>query len=174
MGNGNVIDFVSYLKRNQSKERLAEEIEASGWEITHEINSVDSDLCVYLIDTKESGIILFGLSVDELPAPSSNQSIDWQHFVMAWDVIADPEMPFDETHKQTTMGMSLKALSGLDEWVNCYRRICQKRGQKKSHLLVLINRENMSTPEDLIIAYSESKFLNTDSLHAIINSYISM
>lgn len=173
MSNKNVIDFISHLKKKQSKERLTEEILVSGWEITDDINSIDSELCIYLIDTKEPGIILFGVSLDDLPSPASKHGIDWKHFVMAWDVIADPEMPFDKTHKQMTMDMSLKALSGLDEWNNCHERISQTDNQKKAHLLVLINRENMSAPEDLIIAYSESNVLNADSVQAIINSYIS-
>lgn len=169
--NNNVIDFISHFKEKQKKARLTEELSASGWEITDELDSISSDVCVYLMDTKEPCVVLFGVSHAEL---SMNKDVtDWQHFVLAWDVIADPEMPFDEVHKQSTIGMFLKALSGIEDWETFRARLAGAKDNKKPHLLVLIDRENTQSPRELIVAYSEASVLNADSLHAIVNSYVS-
>ena len=167
----NVINFIPHFEQKKNRQRIEEELNASGWEITDEINCLDSDFCVYLMDTKEQCVILFGAKLESLPL-TGGASIDWHHFVLAWDVIADPEMTFDETHKRHTIDMSLSALSGITEWDHCCERICKVESNKTPHLLVLIDRKNIEMPAELIVAYSESKVLNTDSLHAIVNSYI--
>lgn len=168
----NVINFISHFEKKQHKQRLAEELNASGWEITDEIGNLESEVCVYLMDTKEACVILFGTDLASIPVTSDNDSINWQNFVLAWDVIADPEMPFDETHKQSTISMSLKALSGIEDWETFRGRLAGAKDTKKPHLLVLIDRDNSQSPRELIVAYSESNVLNADSLHAIMNSYV--
>ena len=166
----NVINFIPHFEQKKNRQRIEEELNASGWEITDEINCLDSDFCVYLMDTKEQCVILFGAKLESLPL-TGGASIDWHHFVLAWDVIADPEMPFDETHKRHTIEMSLSAVSSIDAWANCRDRLCTASDNKKPHLLILIDRENMRSPKELIVAYSESNVLNADSLHAIVDSY---
>lgn len=168
----NVIDFISHFDKKQHKQRLAEKLNASGWDITDEIDSLGSELCVYLMDTQESCVILFGTDLSSTPVTDDRDSITWQNFVLAWDVIADPEMPFDETHKQSTIDMSLKALSGIEDWETFRARLAGAKDNKKPHLLVLIDRENTQSPCELIVAYSEASVLNADSLHAIVNSYV--
>lgn len=118
-------------------------------------------------------VILFGTKFDQLPIAGEKASIDWQHFVLAWDVIADPEMPFDQTHKRSTMDLSLSALGGVENWESCRKRLCGAQDNKRPHLLILIDRENMNAPRELIVAYSESRVLNTESLRAIVDSYMS-
>lgn len=173
MSNNNVVDFFTHFEKKQNQQRLQEELNASGWEISDEINSTDSEVCVYLMDTKEPCVILFGTKFDQLPIAGEKASIDWQHFVLAWDVIADPEMPFDETHKRSTMDLSLSALGGVENWESCRKRLCGAQDNKRPHLLILIDRENMNAPRELIVAYSESRVLNTESLRAIVDSYMS-
>ena len=61
MSNDNVIDFVSHLKKKQSKERLTEEILASGWEITDDINAQNRDIqgtieMMSVVKTSRSGV----------------------------------------------------------------------------------------------------------------------
>lgn len=168
MSNTNVIDFISHFDKKQRRERVREQLSASGWDVSAATDVLNSDMCVYLMDTKESAVLMYGTSFSKLPNENEVPSVDWQHFVLAWDVIADPEMPFDETHKRATIELSLSVLSSIDNWGICRERLCSEQ-DKKPHLLVLIDRENMMAPKELIVAYSESQVLNADSLQAIVN-----
>lgn len=172
MGNGNVVDFFPHFKRKQNKQLLQEKVNAAGWEMDTEITGIDSDVCLYLMDTKESSLILFGTQFEHLPTVDA--AVSWKNLVLAWDVIADPEMPFDETHKRSTIELSLECLAGVENWASCRERLLnvQKEKEKRAHLLVLIDREDTQGPRELIVAYSKDPVLNKDSLHAIVESYL--
>ena len=77
----NVINFIPHFEQKKNRQRIEEELNASGWEITDEINCLDSDFCVYLMDTKEQCVILFGAKLESLPL-TGGASIDWHHFVV--------------------------------------------------------------------------------------------
>lgn len=166
-----VIDITGLLKKKADKENMKSVIQASGWDIDEKAVSYDSQVCIYLVDTTEPGILLFGLSKNELPSPSNTDHVHWGHFVLAWDVIADPEMPFDDLHKQTTMNISVKALSTLDEWPAIHEKLVNAKGDNKAHLIILIDRKDMESPKELIVAYSTAPVLNSDSLAAIVDNH---
>ena len=57
MPGNNVADFTKRLQVKLKKERLKEIVSASGWEINGDV--IDgSEVCVYLIDSTESAIVL--------------------------------------------------------------------------------------------------------------------
>ena len=167
-----VIDFTAHLQKKRQAEALKERIAASGWDIDGDVSSIDSEICFYLIDSKESGVVLFGCSKDSIPAPGSLEIVHWGHFVLAWDVIADPEMPFDETHKLNTMQLALRALPGLTEWQSFSERAFSTEEAKKPHILVIIDRANLESPLELIVAHSESPVMNSESIQSIVDSYV--
>ena len=167
-----VIDFTARLQKKRHAEALKERIAASGWDIDGDVSSDGSEICIYLIDSKESGVVLFGCSKDSIPTPGSVEIVHWGHFVLAWDVIADPEMQFDETHKLNTMQLALRALPGLTEWQSFSERAFTAEGAKKPHILVIIDRANLESPLELIVAHSESPVMNSESIQSIIDSYV--
>lgn len=175
MSEKRVLDFTARLARKRGLEKLTERISVSGWNIDCEAVNLESDLCVYLIDSKESCVILFGCKKDSIPDQelNKNEIVHWGHFVLAWDVIADPSMPFDAKHKSVTMNMALKAIPSLKEWPNLYQKLFNSDEGKTPHLLVVIDRENMESPLDLIVAHSNSQVMNKDSIFAIVKNYIS-
>jgi len=169
-----VLDFSTHLKRKQDKERLKEIINTSGWEMDYFdfVRSGNSEICIYLIDTREKGILLFGCDMAELDTLGSEKTIHWGHFVLAWDVIADPEMPFDEVHKNNTMEFAVRALSGLSEWKSFSHKAFNTAPGKKAHIMVLVDRNNMEQPQELIVAHSESPVLNVESVQSIVGNYL--
>jgi hypothetical protein len=169
---GRAIDFTTHLNRKRQTEALKVRIEASGWDIDCDISSVDSEVCFYLIDSKESGIALFGCSKETIPEKGSPEIVHWGHFVLAWDVIADPDMPFDNKHKQNTMELAIRALPSLPEWQEFADRAFSTDGTKKPHILVLIDRASLDSPLELIVAHSESPVLNPESIQSIVDNYI--
>lgn len=167
-----VIDFKAHLQKKRQAEALKERIDASGWDIDCDVSSIDSEICFYLIDSKESGVILFGCSKDNIPFPGASEIVHWGHFVLAWDVIADPEMPFDETHKLNTMQLALRALPGLAEWQSFSESAFSTEGANKPHILVIIDRASLESPLELIMAHSTSPVMNSESIQSIVDSYI--
>ena len=45
-------------------------------------------------------------------------------------------------------------------------------GAKKPHILVIIDRANLESPLELIVAHSESPVMNSESIQSIVDSYI--
>jgi len=164
--------FTTRLKNKQDRSKLAEVIEDSGWTIDSEIGSVESDVCVYLIDSKEPGIVLFGCKKDEFAKPGTKDIIHWGHFVLAWDVIADPSMAFDATHKKNAIGFVLRALPGLPQWHSIKDRTFKFRSEETSHMLIIIDRENMDCPLDVIVAHSKAPIMDQESIQSIIFNYL--
>lgn len=172
MADNVIIDFTAHLNKKRQNEALRERIAASGWEIEGDVSSVNSDVCFYLIDSKEAGVVLFGCNKNRIPQSGSLDIVHWGHFVLAWDVIADPEMPFDETHKQNTMQLALRALASLSEWQSFAEKALATEGNKKAHILVIIDRKNLDAPLELIVAHSESPVMNSESIQSIVDNYI--
>ena len=81
-------------------------------------------------------------------------------------------MPFDETHKLNTMQLALRALPGLTEWQSFSERAFSTEGAKKPHILVIIDRANLESPLELIVAHSESPVMNSESIQSIVDSYV--
>lgn len=171
MRKGIVVNFTSHLHNKFQTEILKERITDSGWTIDSDVSSVDSEVCVYLIDNKEDGIVLFGCKKNDFPEPDSNKVIHWGHFVLAWDVIADPSMSFDEIHKNNTMQFALRALPGLPEWSSFSEKAFSTKEMQKAHILVIIDRKNMDSPLELIVAHSELPVMNSESIESIVASY---
>ena len=170
MVNDNVADFMKRLKAKQKKERLKEIVSASGWELNGEFFD-ESDLCIYLIDSIERAIVLFGCKKELLVEKSIDDYSHWGHFVAAWDVIADPDMPFDEEHKTQTIKLALEALQGVALWRVIVNKVQAGMGNKRPHILVIIDRTNTLEPLDIILARSESLLMNTESIQSIIDNY---
>lgn len=174
MADKQVVDFTWHLSQKKKKLNLKEKIAASGWTIEGgNVTSVDSELCIYIIDTESDGVILFGCDKSDIPIPGSEKVIHWGHFVMAWDVIADASMSFDETHKHNTISFAVRALPGLEEWPSILERASKKSEDIKSHILVIVDRKNMDRPFELIVAHSESPVMNEESIRSIVDTYIS-
>lgn len=171
MGNS-IVDFEKHLTIKRQKETLKKIIESSGWTIDSPVNSINSDVCIYLIDSKESCVVLYGCHMGQLLPPGHKSIIHWGHFVLAWDVIADPRMMFDEVHKTNTIDFSLRALPGLALWKVTEQKIKNKPEDKIAHVLVFIDRENMNEPLEIIVAHSESAVMNEASLNAIVKQYV--
>ena len=167
-----VIDFEVHLRKKRQKVALKQTIASAGWEIDADVQAIDSDLCVYLMDSKEPAIVLFGCKEDLLLPSNHKDIIHWGHFVLAWDTIADPDMHFDETHKINTMKFALRALPGLDIWSEVLQKIVTRPAGKRAHILIVIDREDLEHPLDIIIAYSESAVMNTKSINTIVNKYV--
>ena len=175
MGGNTVIDISARLARKRDLEKLKERIAASGWDIDSEDVNLQAELCVYLIDSKESCVVLFCCNKDSFPDRDINPEdiVHWGHFVLAWDVIADPTMPFDRKHKEVTIGMVRKALLGVEGWPDTHRKLFGTADGNTPHLLVVIDRDNSEFPLDLIVARTNSPVLNSESVHKIVNNYIS-
>lgn len=167
-----VINFSDHLKKKQDRAALKERIAISGWDIDNEVKGLDSEVCIYLIDSKEDGVILFGLKKADFPASDSEEVIHWGHFVLAWDVIADPKMAFDDTHKKVTMDFAVKALPSLSEWSSFAERAFDTAPDHKAHILVIIDRKNLDNPLELIVAHSTAPIMNPESIQSIVDSYI--
>ena len=136
------------------------------------MTSVESEFCIYIIDTKSDGVILFGCDHSDIPSPYSDEIIHWGHFVMAWDVIADPKMSFDAKHKNTTISFAMRALPGLKEWPATLERSLNRSEDMKSHILVIVDRKNLEAPFELIVAHSASPVMNEESIRSIVDRYI--
>lgn len=171
MSESNIIDFKSSLANKQQKERLKADIAKKGWAIDH-VSSTHSDLCVYIMDSTECGIILFGCGVDKFNI-SSNEIIHWGHFVLSWDVIADPSMPYDSTQKITVIELLVKALPGLKNWSEVSEKISNNNNEGKAHILIIVDRKDFEQPLDIIVARSNAVVLNSKSITAILREYLS-
>jgi hypothetical protein len=167
-----IIDFEKHMNLKRQKEALKKIIESSGWTIDTPVDSIESDICIYLIDSKESCVVLYGCQLEQILSPGHKNNIHWGHFVLAWDVIADPRMNFDEVHKNNTIEFSLRALPGLGMWNNIEQKIKDKPDNSKAHVLVFIDRENMNAPLEVIVAYSEAAVMNGASINAIVKEYV--
>ena len=167
-----IIDFSAILKKKQDREMLKERISVSGWTITDEVLATNSDACVYLMDSQEEGVLLFGCKRSDFSEPNSNNIITWKDFVLAWDVIADPEMAFDETHKQNTMKFSLRALPSLEQWIPFTEKAFDMKPNLKVHIFVIIDRMNLEAPLILIAAHSDTPVMNRESINAIVDTYL--
>lgn len=170
MPGNNVADFTKRLKMKQKKERLKEIVSASGWEIDGDVLD-GSEVCVYLIDSVEAATVLFGCKKLDLIEPDEDDAIHWGHFVSAWDVIADPAMPYDEKHKEITNKFVLRALPTVALWPPVLKKVLSEADKKRPHILIIIDRDNMETPLDIILARSESLLMNTESIQSIIDNY---
>lgn len=167
-----VIDFTARLNKKRQTEALKERIAASGWDIDSDISSVESEVCFYLIDSKDAGVVLFGCSKKNIPDNGSPEIVHWGHFVLAWDVIVDPEIPFDETHKQNTMELAIRSLPSLPQWKEFADRAFCTDEENKPHILVIIDRANLDSPMDLIVAHSKSPVMNSESIQSIVDNYV--
>lgn len=171
MTGDNIVDFMQRLKKKKKKERLKEIVSTSGWELNGEIFE-ESDVCIYLIDDKESAIVLFGCKKAGLIEPEIDDVISWSHFVAAWDVIADPGMSFDEKHKINTIKFVLHALPRVALWPPILKKVLLSGvDEKKAHILIIIDRDNMKEPLDIILARSNLVLMNTASIQSIIDHY---
>ena len=170
MPGNNVADFSKHLKKKQKKERLIEIVSASGWELDGDVLE-DSEACVYLIDSQTNAIVLFGCKKKGFVSPGSDNVIHWGHFVAAWDVIADPDMPYDAKHKENTVDFAMRALAGAELWPPLLKKLLSDTEMTRPHVLVIIDRSDLDVPLDVILARSESLLLNTESIQSILDSY---
>ncbi len=170
MPGNNVADFSKHLKKKQKKERLIEIVSASGWELDGDVLE-DSEACVYLIDSQTNAIVLFGCKKKDFVSPGSDNVIHWGHFVAAWDVIADPDMPYDAKHKENTVDFAMRALAGAELWPPLLKKLLSDTEMTRPHVLVIIDRSDLDVPLDVILARSESLLLNTESIQSILDSY---
>ena len=166
-----VVDFSYHLQQKRNKQALKERIDSAGWVVMDDVRSTESEACVYLIDSKEVGIVLFGCNRSDFSTPGSSDIIHWGQFVLAWDVIADPGMPCDDTHIKNTMRFVLRSLPGVDQWETFYEKAFDLKEDHRAHILVVIDRKNLDAPLDLIVAHSISPVMNPESLQAILDSY---
>lgn len=170
MQSDNVTDFMTRLKKKQKKMRLEEMLSASGWELNDE-RLDESEACVYLIDSIVHSIILFGCKKADFIDIDSDDYIHWGHFVAAWDVIADPDLPFDDKHKANTIEFVLRALPGVALWHPILNKVLSETEIKRAHILIIIDRDNTYEPLDIILARSDSLLMNTESIQSIIDNY---
>ena len=170
MPGNNVADFSKHLKKKQKKEQLIEIVSASGWELDGDVLE-DSEACVYLIDSQTNAIVLFGCKKKGFVSPGSDNVIHWGHFVAAWDVIADPDMPYDAKHKENTVDFAMRALAGAELWPPLLKKLLSDTEMTRPHVLVIIDRSDLDVPLDVILARSESLLLNTESIQSILDSY---
>ncbi|MBL4869291.1 MAG: hypothetical protein JKY67_23255 [Pseudomonadales bacterium] len=70
------------------------------------------------------------------------------------------------------MKFALRALPGLKEWPSIKERAFNTRPGQKSHILIIIDRENMDNPLELIVAHSESPIMNQESIRSIVDNYL--
>lgn len=166
-----IIDFTARLNQKRQHEALKERVAASGWDIDSDSETVNSDICFYIIDRVEPGVLLFGCSKENIPHPGSSEIVHWGHFVLAWDVVADPKMAYDMIHKKNTMLLALRALPSLPEWEDFQERAFTIETGKKAHILVVVDRKNLEAPLELIVAHSEAPVMNAESIQAIVDSY---
>ena len=170
MPGNNVADFSKHLKMKQKKERLIEIVSASGWELDGDVLE-DSEACVYLIDSQTNATVLFGCKKKDFIPPGSNDVMHWGHFVAAWDVIADPDMPYDAKHKENTINFAMRALPGTELWPQLLKKVVSDTEKARPHVLIIIDRGDLDAPLDIILARSESLLLSTESIQSILDSY---
>ena len=170
MPGNNVADFSKHLKKKQKKERLTEIVSASGWDIDGEVVE-ESDACVYLIDYQTNAIVLFGCAKKDFIGPGSDDVMHWGHFVAAWDVIADPDMPYDAKHKENTINFAMRVLPGTELWPQMLKKVLSDTETKRPHVLIIIDRSDLDAPLDIILARSDSILMNAESIQSIIDNY---
>ena len=168
---GNIVQLGEYQRNRKNIADLKKNISNAGWSINSDPAASLSEACVYLVDTSEPAILMFGCAVDKL-ALNSQTSVHWGHFVLAYDVIADPEMPFDETHKNITIEMAISSLPGLPVWGGVHKKIMSAGDGYKPHIVVVIDRANMEQPAQIIVAYSTEPLMNEKSITSIVRGYL--
>lgn len=166
-----IIDFTARLNQRRQNEALKERAVAVGWKIDRGISTQNSDVCFYIIDRVEPSVLLFGCRKESIPLSGSPEIVHWGHFVLAWDVIADARMSYDEQHKKNTMELVLRALPSLSEWREFQKRAFSIAAGKKAHILVVVDRNNLEAPLELIVAHSESQVMNAESIQSIVENY---
>ena len=171
MSHNTVIEFGPRLRKKREKAHMKKRIANAGWIIDGDVQNTDSDVVVYLMDCDEAATILYGCKKTDFPELGSKEIIEWRYFLGAWHVIADPDMGFDQKHKEVTMGFALRALPGLAEWPAIATQAFSTKPSDRAHIFVISDRDDIEGPMAIIVAHSTAPVMNTESVQAILDSY---
>ena len=150
---------------------MKKRIAGSGWTIEDDVQRLDSEVVVYLMDSEEAAVLLYGCKKTDFPEPGSGKIIEWKHFLGAWHSIADPVMGFDDRHKEVTMEFSQWALPSLAEWPGIVNLAFNTKHGNRTHLFVVSDRNDIEGPMTIIVAHSTEPVMNTKSVQAILDAY---
>lgn len=164
----NVILFEPHLRERQRKARLEDvltkQITKSGWTLAGQEKAPSSDVCVYLLDSDNDAAVAFGTSFATIAACHAGE---WTDLVNAWEVIADPDLPCDMAHIEVTAELAQRAILSARLMPN----LSVPEGQRL-HLILVINREDLTQPCAVVPAVSDAPILNATSVQVIVKSWM--
>ena len=162
-----IIDAKSVFLRCKSLRNLEAELASAGWISTFRSLPDESTLQVYVVDTIVPSVALIGLNRADFMKRAVAGKIHWGHFVLAWDVLVDPELPHDDVHRISTMNLLIDSLATTTAWLKIKSEIL---GQPYSKIFIAVDRSNMEEPGGYRIERSENISLNYSEWTTVLGS----
>lgn len=110
----NIYDLTAILKLQRNASLLIETLLDDGWVVSggKETRKVSGVIC--LKDHSSDVVLAFGLDKKAFSAEVAKCNVHWGHFVLAWDVLVDPELPHDDVHRAETLKMFLASFGTIE------------------------------------------------------------
>lgn len=163
-----IVLFEPRLRERQQKMRMEEALAnpkgIAGWLLADPATLPGAELCVYLMDAENGTALAFGNSMAELTASAAGK---WHDLILAWDVVADPNLPCDKTHLEVTSELARRAINSAQVLPNL-----SVQDEQRIHLIVVLDRHNLDSPYALVPAVSYAEILNPESVRAIIDAWL--
>lgn len=138
-----IIDLTSIIKQRKSNGQLVESLAKNGWSVRTGGEFNNGSVIIYLKDMFSESVLAFGLDKNSFMAEVSRGEVHWGHFVLAWDVVIDTELPHDDIHINETMKIFIKSLGRLKIRTEILN-YCEGAGS--FGIIVVVDRNNMEEP----------------------------
>tara|TARA_R110002167_G_scaffold204404_9_gene408566 strand:- start:46938 stop:47468 length:531 start_codon:yes stop_codon:yes gene_type:complete len=169
MCSAKVVSIVPRLEAQQEKQRLSEllarELDDSGWTLAGSVEAGDSEVCVYLLDSETDAALVFGSQRSEFPISSL---LDWPDLIQAWEVVADPELAFDDEHLRVTTVLAQQAISHA----GLLPELSAVGDGQRVHLIVVLDRDDWTKPAFSLVAVSSAPVLDAVSVKSVLLGWI--
>ncbi len=156
----NIIDFMDYQSDRKS---FQEDLAGSGLTV-NSLQSNRSEIVMYVSDSVEQGVIVFGFGASELSKISKAESLSWAHLVQVWEIMANPELGFDATYKKNAIEYLISSLPGLESWNTLSRIMVDRNSNLTTHLFLEIDRKNIVKPSCIYITNLNQKILDDTAI----------
>jgi len=161
-----MVEIISFKDYQSDRKAFKESLSSSGFSAAN-LKSNYSDIVMYVSDSRETGVLVFGFSLSELSSINQSEYLSWPHIVQVWEIIANPELGFDEIYKKNAIQYIIKSLPVLKSWKILVNEIASKEKGLTTHLFVEIDRDNINEPNSIHICQSPNKILNEKSANKI-------
>jgi hypothetical protein len=159
-------DIISFKEYKSDRSTLEQSLTTSGFADVN-IKSNRSDVVMYVSDSLESGVLVFGFSLNALTKINQSEYLSWSHVVQVWEIIANPELGFDETYKKNAIQYIIKSLPGLKSWSSISKKMKSQRKDLTTHLFLEVDRGNINEPNSIHITQSQLKILDDEAAETI-------